>query len=303
MREIGTIPEARDAQRLADYLLTLGIRSRVDALPQGASIWVYDEDQREQARQELGQFLSNPADPRYDEASRQARLLERQAAAQEKKYRKNVVDLRGRWDSPGAGRRPVTISLVAISCAVALLIGFGNSNEHIAALGELWITPPVVVDGHFLGFTGILATFRGEWWRLVTPIFIHMAPLHLIFNMFYTVDLGSQIEFRLGSGKTAAMVVVIAVASNLCQYYVAGPNFGGMSGVVYGLFGYIWIRGRLDPASGFFLHPTTVTVMLVWFALCFTPAIGQVANGAHAAGLGMGMLLAVAPIVRKRLAI
>jgi len=70
---------------------------------------------------------------------------------------------------------------------------------------------------------------------------------------------------------------------------LGGPNFGGMSGVVYGLLGYIWIRGKLDPGSGLFLHRETVIMMIVWFFLCFTGWVGDIANGAHAGGLLIGM--------------
>jgi len=65
--------------------------------------------------------------------------------------------------------------------------------------------------------------------------------------------------------------------------------FGGMSGVVYGLLGYIWLRGKFDPGSGLYLHPSTVTMMAIWFVACFTPIIPHVANAAHAAGLVMGL--------------
>ena len=94
MRQIGTVSSARDAKRLADYLLTKGIRCRIDPADAEAAVWVYDEDQRDEATRELDEFKEHPADPRYDEASRQARELERKAEAEEKRYRKNVVELR-----------------------------------------------------------------------------------------------------------------------------------------------------------------------------------------------------------------
>ena len=62
-----------------------------------------------------------------------------------------------------------------------------------------------------------------------------------------------------------------------------------MSGVVYGLLGYIWMRGKFDPGSGLYLHPSTVTMMIIWFFACFTPIIPNVANAAHAAGLVIGI--------------
>jgi GlpG protein len=302
MRQIGTVGSARDAERLTDYLLTKGIRCRVDSSDGAAAIWVYDEDQRDEATRELGAFNEHPTDPRYDEASRQARELERKAAADEKRYRKNVVELRTRWDSRTAGRRPVTILLVALSCAVAVTLGFGGAESGIERLSELWFTPPVFVDQRLLGFAYLSATLRGQWWRLVTPIFIHMSLLHLVFNMFWTIDLGSQIELRRGSWRMLGIVLAIAVFSNLGEYWwSSSPQFGGMSGVVYGMFGYLWIKSRIDAAAGFFMHPTTVIVMMLWFVLCLTGAVGSVANGAHAAGLATGALMALLPTAWRRL--
>jgi GlpG protein len=65
--------------------------------------------------------------------------------------------------------------------------------------------------------------------------------------------------------------------------------FGGMSGVVYGLLGYVWIRGKFDPGSGLYLHPTTVIMMILWFLACFTPLVPNVANAVHTVGFGMGI--------------
>jgi GlpG protein len=139
----------------------------------------------------------------------------------------------------------------------------------------------------------------GQVWRLITPIFIHFGPLHLLFNLFWLRDFGSMIEVRQGMLKLALLVVVLGVASNLGQYLIGGPDFGGMSGVLYGLFGYIWLRGQCDPASGLALAPTTVSVMMIWFFLCLFGIIGSVANGTHAVGLVLGVVWGAAPMARK----
>jgi GlpG protein len=99
------------------------------------------------------------------------------------------------------------------------------------------------------------------------------------------------------------LVVVIGVASNLAQYWVGGPFFSGMSGVVYGLLGYIWMKGKFDPTSGLYLHPHTVAMMLIWFLVCLMGWVPNIANMAHAAGLGLGVLwglLTSLPAIRKR---
>jgi GlpG protein len=139
----------------------------------------------------------------------------------------------------------------------------------------------------------------GQIWRLITPIFIHYGPLHLLFNMLWLSDLGSMIEKRQGPVKLALLVVVLAIVSNLGQYWVDGPFFGGMSGVVYGLFGYIWLRGQCDPASSLTLSPTTVWMMLAWYFLCLFGFVGHVANSAHTVGLVVGVLWGAAPMARR----
>ena len=130
---------------------------------------------------------------------------------------------------------------------------------------------------------------HGEVWRLFTPIFIHLSPLHILFNMLWLRDLGSMIEGRQSSLHLLILTLVIAGCSNLAQCYTSGPVFGGMSGVVYGLLGYIWMRGKFDPASGLYVHPSTVWMMIIWFFACLIGIIPHVANAAHAAGLVIGM--------------
>jgi GlpG protein len=72
------------------------------------------------------------------------------------------------------------------------------------------------------------------------------------------------------------------------------PMFGGMSGVDYGLFGYIWMKARSEPASGFVMPPLTVFMMIAWYVLCFVPGM-PIANMAHTVGLVLGALIGIAP--------
>ena len=67
----------------------------------------------------------------------------------------------------------------------------------------------------------------------------------------------------------------------------------GVVSVVYGLLGFIWMRTRLDPKSGYFIHKQTVTFMLVWLFLCLTGLVGNIANTAHFVGIGTGMLYGI----------
>jgi len=139
---------------------------------------------------------------------------------------------------------------------------------------------------------------------MFTPMFLHFHILHIFFNMLWLRDLGSMIEARQRSWLLLLLVLGTAGTSNFGQYLVTGPTFGGMSGVVYGLLGYIWMQGKFNPAAKLSLEPQTVLLMIVWFFLCLAGLVGPVANMAHAVGLGVGIawgfLAARLAVARRR---
>jgi GlpG protein len=59
---------------------------------------------------------------------------------------------------------------------------------------------------------------------------------------------------RIGSGKLVVITVISALLSGFVQHKFSGPWFGGLSGVVYALMGYVWLRGERDPQSGIYLQ-------------------------------------------------
>ncbi|HWQ93096.1 MAG TPA: rhomboid family intramembrane serine protease [Clostridia bacterium] len=280
MRLIGHLASEEHARVFGDYLLVQGIENQVDhEHGDGWGLWIHDEDKVERATSLLTEFQANPGEPKYETGAKAAADLRSEKQKEEEHYQNKVRNRRHLF-RPLKGYKfgPLTFVLICMSGVVFLLSNFGENLEN---LRKLFIIDPLI------GGT-LLEVRRGEVWRLVTPIFIHFGWLHVIFNLMWLADLGSMVEGRQSTWFLLVFVLVIAVASNLGQYFVSGPVFGGMSGVVYGLLGYIWIRGKFDPASGLFLHPTTVTLMIVWFVLGFT-GVFRVANTAHAAGLLLGM--------------
>jgi GlpG protein len=282
MRQVGTIPDEALARRLSDYLLTQGITTRLEQGDQGWAVWVHDEDRLEQAGQELKAFLENPDDARYADAAKIASALRQRTA-------KSLVMPRRRLGR--SDRRPVTFALAALSIVVTLSSDFGVPLGSIA--NDCLITSFVGDHGRITHLPQDLPEIfqKGEVWRLVTPIFIHFGVAHLIFNMLWLFDLGSQIERCLGSWRFGLTVLAIAIISNLVQFEAQGTGFGGMSGVVYGLFGYVWIKIRRDSDCDYFVHPTNIVLMIAWFFLCMTGTVGDVANWAHGAGLVLGILM------------
>jgi membrane associated rhomboid family serine protease len=178
---------------------------------------------------------------------------------------------------------PLSAVLIALSI-LAYLPSLFDKEDAVYSL--LYIT---LDAGNFSGQL-LPEVRRGEVWRLLTPIFLHFDLLHICFNLLWVKDLGSLIEKLSGVRVLLALVIVIGLLSNLAQFFFEGPFFGGMSGVVYGLLGYVWMKSKFDPGSGYVLHQQTVMVMLGWFVLCVVGVIGSVANYAHGAGLAVGVI-------------
>ena len=191
---------------------------------------------------------------------------------------------------------PATIALIAICVVIFVFSGFGTAPRD-GWTRWLYISNnpfvPWLAFGKRAASFGMQAAFlpevfHGQIWRLITPILMHGSILHILFNMFWLRDLGTLLETKHGSRGFVLLVLATGIGSNLLQYAVAGPNFLGMSGVVYGLLGYIWVQGRLNPAFGFELNSQTVMIMAGWLVLGFTGLLGPIANWAHLGGLIMG---------------
>jgi len=133
-----------------------------------------------------------------------------------------------------------------------------------------------------------------QWWRLLTPDFLHFSVLHIAFNLLWWWILARPIEQYLGKISLLITFVVISLSANIGQLYVDGPNFGGMSGVVYGLLGFTWWLGWLKPQWGFKVQPQIVGFMLVWLVIGYADVLFvSMANTAHTLGLVSGCLLAL----------
>ena len=127
MRQVGTLPKGIDHKVFADYLLTLGIKTRVDERPEGALLWIYNEDDVARASAELQGYLSRPDDPRFQRAVDAAEAIRRQEKDRDKQFRKNYREVSDLWAYPGLRRRPLTMALMAV-CVVVFFMQESPSN-------------------------------------------------------------------------------------------------------------------------------------------------------------------------------
>ena len=141
--------------------------------------------------------------------------------------------------------------------------------------------------------------------------------MHIVFNLYMLFSFGSLIERRYNWKRLLMLTLLASSIPNFVQctvpeyfqgiapiyeggYMVTG--LGGMSGVVYGLFGYIWVKSIFDPKFGFRIPQSSIIIMMAWlFGCMFADQLAKagigffptnIANWAHGIGLLVGMIVA-----------
>jgi len=188
-------------------------------------------------------------------------------------------------------RFPLTLSLIAIN-VLLFPVGMGLGDGAIDGLFErLMFLAVEEVNGEQYFTTMSYTVEHGQWWRFITPMFIHFSWLHIVFNLLWVWEIGRKIEFTNNAALLFVTVIASSLAANVTQYLLSGPSlFGGMSGVVFGLLGHSLIWSRLVPSKDVGLPNGIYIFMLVYLVVGFTGVIdllglGSLANGAHLGGL------------------
>lgn len=294
MRLAGTLPDAASAVRLSDVLAAEGIaveRRDETGVGGGVELYIVDEDQVEQGRRLASAYLASPDEPRFTQAiaAAESRRDQKRRATMEAAA-KRAVQQAERPESIWT-TAPATLLLVVLCLIVAVLTGVGSENESVIdALKISTVLPAVAV---------LPEVAAGQAWRLISPIFLHFGMDHLIFNMVALYSLGKAIEIKRGTGFLLMLTLTLGLASNLVQYVYSGPNFGGISGVICGLFGYLLIKSWLQPSLGIRIGGDSAFLFGLWIVLCLT-VIDGIANAAHLAGLAAGAIVALVGVGLER---
>lgn len=271
LRKVTTLNEG-DGKILVRYLQAQGIEAvlRATAHQVEVELWVVDEEHCDKAHEIAETFRQDPRQPRYRNVT---------PPSLEKPRRSRYVDVRTQIFHRATVQGKFTAFLIGLTVGVFLLQAVGLAPRFIALLYISEYVRPQFVEIQ-----------QGQLWRLVTPIFLHFGIFHIIFNMLWLYTLGTQIERRGGRRQLALLVLAIGTVSNVGQYVIAGPAFGGFSGVVYGLLGYVWIMAQFQPTSGYLMDRFTLGFMLVWLLLGLSGLFENMANAAHLFGLLSGVL-------------
>lgn len=269
------LPEKRLALAFSDYLSSIGVANHLEDEAGAFALILHDEADLTLARQELEGFLMAPADPRYWQASWQSGRVQKEGV-----YSKpDTPATTAWWQRAGIVTRSVTVLCLLVFMAI---------NMVPQSLFDLLRYPEAVT----------LASVDGEWWRLLTPAIMHFSLMHVAFNLLWWWELGGLIERGQSGVRLLAVALVVALVSNAAQGLQYGPKFGGLSGVIYGLLGYLWMYPLLNPAAGFRLRKEILWFMLGWLAIGYTGVLdvifGPVSNIGHLSGLLAGMALGIA---------
>src|SRR5579871_2780551 len=182
-----------------------------------------------------------------------------------------------------ARRTPYTYFFFGFNIFIFILMAFagGSTNEPTLMAFGVKSNPEIAL---------------GQWWRFVTPIFLHIGLLHILFNSYALWIVGPQVEKLYGGARFVILYVLTGVAGVAGSYYYhPETQSAGASGAIFGLFGVLLvfgIRHRHDippffkRAVGTGVLPVIVINLIIGFTI---PAID---NSAHISGLLCGMALA-----------
>jgi len=263
--------------------------------------YLWQQRVRHRVFEERGMQVVELADPAQADTVRQAYEA----------FRSGRVQIREAEPAAGAGTRrsglaraltrypglSVLIGLALLVFPFSLPMAEGRLTDLVAALAI--IDPrldPRLAAGAPVAPTLLELLGQLQVWRWFTPMLLHFSVLHLAFNCAVVIELGRRVES--GSGALGFWVLVLAIGglSNLGQYaFGGGPLFGGLSGVAYGLLGYLMVRHRLEPAVAAYQLPRGLIVGLLIFLVLFSTGVTEpfglsIANAAHWGGLLSGAL-------------
>ena len=274
-----------DLRGLLDAIAQHGIRFRVNEESGLQVIWVETEEEAEKVASAVRQWQNLRA---------QGLLTERDTntATSLAAYFPVVKGLKGIANAFLLA--PVTMLLILAAFVVAVVSQLGSDLQSVSGF---FFPSFIIVQEGVSGVFELIAQIDSTetLLRTLTPALLHFGAIHLVFNTLWIWQFGRMIESAQSSLLFLALVLFIAFFSNVAQYlWTLAANFGGLSGVVYGLLGYIWMWQIIMPYGRLRLPPAMIAVLIVALVLMEVLASSWIASAAHAGGLLSGMVAGIA---------
>jgi GlpG protein len=282
------IPADIDLRLFSSFLSQVGINHRITDAGVNQVVWVDDEEVRDRVIRYYSQMSSGEVVLEDESGTRTGRL-----------------SLASRLVS-NIWRFPLTMLLILVNLLLFPLSLNIVQADLLGFFSQLTFLQ-FHFDGNSLLFSTLTESMQAhEYWRLLTPMFIHFSWMHIVFNLLWVWEIGRRIESQNGTSVLLLVTLVSSLIANLLQYAMSGPGlFGGMSGVVFGYLGHCLVWDKLVPRHLMGVRDGVYVFMLVFLVVGFSGAIdllgmGTLANGAHLGGLLGGVLTgAVAGLLQR----
>lgn len=260
----------------ANYLTSINIHAKVEQ--EGSEYIIFCQNSEiDQAKNIFAEFIADPYQDKYQQAAWNSGEI-----ADVNDNSPSLITSFKQQFLAHAGWVTLTVFSLCWLVFIASVLGLARPAFQL-----LHFYPELTLDA-----------FLESPLRLLGPALFHFSWLHIVFNTMWWWQLGGSVERILGKGALINLFLVTALFSNLGQFIVTGPNFGGLSGVVYGLVGYVWWYGWLAPEKGLMISKPIIGFLLFWLVLGYVDVLPvNMANTAHLLGLVSGCLLAAVNIL------
>jgi rhomboid protease GluP len=183
---------------------------------------------------------------------------------------------------------PFTITQVFAGICAAVFLGM--------TLSGVSLTQPQPIQLVHWGANYGPYTFGGEWWRLLTYMFVHIGIIHIAFNMWCLWDLGALAESLYGHWTFGAIYLVSGLAGGLASgwWHATPVPSAGASGAIFGIAGALIASYKLGEFSlprGAIQAPLRSLMAFVGYNIVFGLISGFTDNACHVGGLLAGALL------------
>lgn len=140
--------------------------------------------------------------------------------------------------------------------------------------------------------------FWGQWWRLFTPMFLHIGWMHLLINSVILYFLGIQLESFFGHWRFGLIYLLSGFAGNAASFAFNNSISAGASTAIFGLFGASLVLGKLYPYNPAVQQMARNFLVLVVINLVFGVFDSSIDLSGHIGGLAGGYLISTAISVK-----